>query len=35
MQREFITIAFANVEVRSAITLEADWFAKVLKGLHA
>ena len=34
-QREFIAIAFADVEVRLPMTVEADWFAQVLKGLQS
>lgn len=34
-QREFIAIAFADVEVRLPMTVEADWFARVLKGLQS
>jgi len=34
-QREFIAIAFADVEVRMPMTVEADWFARVLKGLQS
>ena len=34
-QREFIAIAFADVEVRLPMTVKADWFAQVLKGLQS
>jgi hypothetical protein len=35
MQREFIAIAIADVEVRLPMTVKADWFAQMLKGLHS
>ena len=31
-EREFIAIAFADVEVRLPPSVQADWFAQVLKG---
>lgn len=34
-QREYIAIAFADVEVRLPLSVQADWFAHVLKGLQS
>ncbi len=34
-QREYIAIAFADVEVRLPLTVQADWFSQVLKGLQS
>lgn len=34
-QREYIAIAFADVEVRLPLSVQADWFAQVLKGLQS
>ena len=34
-EREFIAIAFADVEVRLPPSVQADWFAQVLKGLQS
>lgn len=32
---EHIAIAFADVEVRLPLSIQADWFAQVLKGLQS
>ena len=34
-EREYIAIAFADVEVRLPLSAQANWFAQVLKGLQS
>ena len=34
-EREYIAITFADVEVRLPLSVQADWFAHVFKGLQS